>query len=474
MKKVLSYFLLALIVIACSTEENIDSSTDIATLEVENYKGIFTTVNGDNRGTLDVTLSDDALSATANLTLATGEVISITTDQISNLGNTKEIIFTSNELSFTMTTGNEGETLEINTVSFRGAESSILAARNTSRAPVTPVTGTYTCTTCAGPVDNSMTQTFNFMFVTADGDSSIATQTTLGMTVYNGIGVQDNCIASGDETTCDVTSGDGMTTVGYTAGDGDVTWSGTHTFNNEATGPNDCSGISGTWSWASPLVGTVDGTFVSDVSCTEPLTTLYSEDFQSFTGAGFAPMPSAGQLDSDIVIVDGVSGSLDYGGTQTSGDFARGTSNGGVGTGGIYAFDVDGAGDTSLGAQPTGGDFTPGSFDFRIENTTGAPVSNFMISYDIYVNNNGAVNRSNSLNFSYSTDNITFTPIPALDYASPGTSDALGFVSTMRSASFSATVADGAFIYIRFESNDISGSDSRDELAIDNILLQAN
>ena len=188
MKKILSYFLLAILAIACSTEENIDSSVDVANLEVENYKGVFTTVNGENRGTIDVSLSQDGSSANAELTLSNGERINVSSDQITSVGDLKEITFTSNDLSFTMTTGNEGETLEINTVSFRGAESSILAAKNTERAPVTPVTGTYICTTCAGPVDNASTQTFNFMFVTADGDSSIATQTTLDMTVFNGIG----------------------------------------------------------------------------------------------------------------------------------------------------------------------------------------------------------------------------------------------------------------------------------------------
>ncbi|GGG27529.1 hypothetical protein GCM10011344_30420 [Dokdonia pacifica] len=458
--------------IACSTEENIDSSTDIANLEIENYKGIFTTADGGSRGTLDVTLSQDNLTATANLTLASGEVISISTDQVSNLGDTKEITFASNELSFTMTTGQEGETLEINTVSFRGSESSILAARNTERAPVTPVTGTYTCTTCAGPVDNSMTQTFNFMFVTADGDSSIATQTTLGMTVYNGIGAQDSCVVNGTDTTCDINSGDGMTTVGYTAGGGDVTWTGTHIFNNEPTGPNDCSGISGTWSWASPLVGTVDGLFVSDDLCTSSLNTIYQEDFQSFDGSGFAPMPAAGQLDSDIIIANGFSGSLDYGGTQTSGDYARGSDvNGGVGTGGVYAFDIN-TGNIILGVQPGGSDFTPGEFDFRIENTTGGDLSSFLISYDLYVNNDQG--RANSLNFSYSTDNVTYISVSSLDFTSPGTSDSAGFVNNSMSASFSAAVASGAFIYIRFEGNDEAGSGSRDEFGIDNILLQAN
>ncbi|MFT5892873.1 MAG: hypothetical protein ACI9Y7_002988, partial [Dokdonia sp.] len=227
-----------------------------------------------------------------------------------------------------------------------------------------------------------------------------------------------------------------------------------------------------TWSWDSPILGVIGGDFVSDAACINPLTPLYSEDFQSFTGAGFAPTPAAGQLDSDIVIANGFSsGSLDHGSAQTTDDYARGLDVGGeVGTGGIYAFDVDGAGNIALGVQPTASDFTPGEFDFKIENTTGASLNDFMISYDIYVNNNE--NRAGSLNFSYSTDNITYTPVNSLDYTSIAASDALGFINVNRSESFSATIASGAFIYIRFEGNDVSGSNSRDEFAIDNILLE--
>lgn len=469
MKNILSYCALITLLIACNTEENTDSSSQIATLEIENYKGIFTTINGENRGSLNVTLFEDGGSATADLTLASGEIVSIFTDQVSEIGNKKEISFTSNELSFTMTTGVEEEILEINTVTFRGTESSIVASKNTERAPVTPITGTYICEMCPAPLDNLSTQTFNLMITKADGDSAITSQTTLNTTIFNGIAQQSSCTPNGNLTTCTIASGDGTTTTGFIAGEGPVTWSGTHIFNNELTGANDCSGTSGTWSWNSPIIGVVGGTFVSDATCTA---SLYFEDFQSFTGAGFAPIPEAGQLDSDIIIANGFSfGSLDYGSTQTTDDYARGLDVGGdVGTGGIYAFDVDGAGNIALGVQPTASDFTPGEFDLRIENTTGASLNNFMISYGIYVNNNE--NRSGSLNFSYSTDNITYTPVASLDYTSNEASDALGFININRSGSFSATVASGAFIYIRFEGDDVSGSNSRDEFAIDNILLE--
>ncbi len=291
MKKLLALFCFTMLCIACSTEENLDTtdSTNFGTETVfeesvtlpDNYKGVFTTANGQHRGTLDVVIATDNRSATANLTLSTNEVVSITTTNITDLGNSKEIQFSSTELSFVMTTEAEGIAYAIEDVTFRGMDSGLLMAKNTERAPAAPFDGTYLCTTCASPVDNSQTQVFNFMFVTADGNSTIATQTTLNTTIYNGIGVQDNCVDNSNQRTCDITSGDGMTTVGYTAGGGDVTWSGTHRFNTEATGPNDCSEFSGTWQWTSPVVGTLDGTFTSDGTCPPASSPpLIFEDFE--------------------------------------------------------------------------------------------------------------------------------------------------------------------------------------------------
>ena len=80
----------------------------------------------------------------------------------------------------------------------------------------------------------------------------------------------------------------------------------------------------------------------------------------AFAGGGFAPSPATGQLDSDAWEVAGMSdGNLDFGQSNVAGDFARGTHSGGVGTGGIYAFEV--GSNLILGVQPGASDFTPGS-----------------------------------------------------------------------------------------------------------------
>ncbi len=224
-------------------------------------------------------------------------------------------------MSLTFSVASDGTNPKVANVIFKNLESAVAIAKHTNRAPVTPITGTFECTTCNGHpnLNTGATQTFNLMFTTPEGNSTITTQSAIGTAVFNGIGVQDNCTVSGTLATCDLTSGDGRTNVGFMTGGSPVTWTGKHSFNNETTGPQDCSGAFGDWTWITPSYGTITGTFISDVNC---FTTLYSEDFQTFNESGFTPTPVAGQLDSDIIIATGFSdGSLAYGGTETTGDF---------------------------------------------------------------------------------------------------------------------------------------------------------
>jgi hypothetical protein len=63
----------------------------------------------------------------------------------------------------------------------------------------------------------------------------------------------------------------------------------------------------------------------------------------TFAGSGFQPSPSAGQLNSNAWAMTGWSnGTLNFGGTQNSGDFARGTTTAAVTTGGVYALNDGG------------------------------------------------------------------------------------------------------------------------------------
>lgn len=198
-----------------------------------------------------------------------------------------------------------------------------------------------------------------------------------------------------------------------------------------------------------------------------------SINFDGFDGSGFSPTPGAGQLDSDFWAVDGLSeGSLTFGGTQTSGDFALGLDSDAVGTGGIYAFDT-GGGNIALGVQPTGADWNPGSFTLRLQNNTGSILTSLNISYSIFVYNDS--DRSNSFNFSHSADNSNYTAVNALNFLSDGAADvSVSWSETSLSTTIAGlSLADGDNYYLRWTGNDFSGSGDRDQFGLDTINITA-
>lgn len=191
----------------------------------------------------------------------------------------------------------------------------------------------------------------------------------------------------------------------------------------------------------------------------------------SFTGSGFHPEPSPGQLNSNAWIVVGLTdGDLAFGDSGTTGDFARGTSAGNVGFGGIYGFNM-GGGNRALGFQPSLADLTPGYFALRVLNNTGHIIDSVTIGYDIYVRNDQ--NKANSLNVAYSYNDTILYTLPGLNFTSPEALDsAATWTPTGRSATIkNLYVPDGEYFFIRWETDTASGSGSMDELALDNITL---
>ena len=179
----------------------------------------------------------------------------------------------------------------------------------------------------------------------------------------------------------------------------------------------------------------------------------------TFAAAGLGNPPAAGQLDSTSWSIGGFSG---------SDDLARGESDGGVGTGGVYSFDV-GENNRTLGVQPGGSDFTPGDITLAIANETGQTATGFSIGYDIW--NLNDQNRSNSFNFSYSSDGTDFIDVPNFDFESPAASDSLGWLRFGRLGSFATNIAANSNLLLRWTGDDVSGGGSRDEFALDNISL---
>ena len=201
------------------------------------------------------------------------------------------------------------------------------------------------------------------------------------------------------------------------------------------------------------------------------------ERFDGFLGAGLVPMPTPdAELDSDEWRVTGLSdGDTAYGGTFTTGDYARGSSTGATGTGGIYAFDVGvGGPNPTLGLQPGGSDVTPGTVELRVQNGTGAPLTQIEVSYTFYVYNDQA--RASSMDVEVERETMP-TPVaaPSLSATTPEAADgAPAWVGMSLSATIdlSATpVAAGDNLIVRFTTDDLSGSGSRDEIAIDDVTV---
>ncbi|MCB0461236.1 MAG: InlB B-repeat-containing protein [Flavobacteriaceae bacterium] len=190
----------------------------------------------------------------------------------------------------------------------------------------------------------------------------------------------------------------------------------------------------------------------------------------AFSGLGWQPTPVSGRLDSDAWAHTGMSdGNLNFGGTGINGDYARGSGNFGFSTtGGWYAFNNPGNG-VALGCQPGGSDWTPGTLTLRIQNNTGNTLNSLNIDYDIVCYNNQP--RANSFNFSHSSDNITYSPEATLNYTSPATATSTTIVSPKNISISGLSISNGSYYYLRWNGDDSSGSGSRDQFAIDNIVI---
>ena len=192
-----------------------------------------------------------------------------------------------------------------------------------------------------------------------------------------------------------------------------------------------------------------------------------------FDASGFQSTPVSGQLDSDAWAITGFSdGDLAFGGTQTtaSTDYTRGTHSGGVGTGGIYAFEVS-ASNFALGVQPGADDFTSGSIILKINNNTGGAIDNLIISYKVYIYNDQE--RANDFKFFHSADNTTYTDVGNLDITSiEASNDNPEWKSYFKNYTIiGINVADGDSYYLKWIGDDNSGSGSRDEFALDDIKI---
>ncbi len=184
--------------------------------------------------------------------------------------------------------------------------------------------------------------------------------------------------------------------------------------------------------------------------------TIYLEDFDSFTGEGFATEPTAGQLDSDFWMADGFS---------SNSDLSRGTTGPGVSTGGIYALERGDASGNALYIQPTGSDFTPGDLTLSLNSGSG-DLTDVTVSFERLVNNDQA--RGNDFDLAYSIDGGSF--VDADSFTSAASADGSGLVSQTVIVSLPDLPTNTNF-QLRWSGADNTGSGARDEFGIDTLLI---
>lgn len=191
-------------------------------------------------------------------------------------------------------------------------------------------------------------------------------------------------------------------------------------------------------------------------------------DFTNWNGTGFVTAPVASQLDSDIWEIIGCSNAYTYGGNNTAADYTRGTTAGGVTTGGIYAYSS--GGDEALWVQSTGSDMTPGEIRLHVLNNTGAVIPNLAIQYEVLTYNDQG--RATAVNFAYDDGGGTVS-VPVINYTSPAAADASPTVTrTPRITNLMGiNLGIGATIELIWQIGDAGGSGSRDEVGLDNIEL---
>ena len=189
-----------------------------------------------------------------------------------------------------------------------------------------------------------------------------------------------------------------------------------------------------------------------------------------FEAGGFTADPDSTQINSQSIEIRGFSsGDLDFGGTGTGGDFSRGLHPGGVGTGGIYAFNT-GMDNVALGFQATGTDFTPGELTLRFRNSAMDTLSSIYLGFTIWELNDQ--NRSTRIVFSHGPHPDSLNSESEGFYETMEEKDTLGWSSVQFIwTPDSLRIPPSSVYYLSWDFDDLAGTGSRDEIAIDNILI---
>ncbi len=201
---------------------------------------------------------------------------------------------------------------------------------------------------------------------------------------------------------------------------------------------------------------------------------LTVESFDGYLGNGLEPTPQAGRLDSDEWRITGMSeGTCAFGGTcnAVDSDFTRGDDPDTVSEGGLYSFIVT-PGNETFGVQPVVDDMTPGTITWRLTNNTGATINAVSLEYSLWVRNDQL--RSTSIDVAYSLDDITYVPLAGLSTSTDEAPDdpAAWEMTRLQVSVPTMGLTDGGALYLQWSTDDLAGTQNRDQIAIDDITIR--
>ena len=284
-----------------------DLTADISQYDNSNlglYKGTFTSLDASERGTVEVKILDNVLSR-ATLTLSSGTTYALQSTSVVTSGQDTNLSFVSvaeskESVTFDLSVNADGTNISITNTTLGSKGSHIIAAKETSRAPVVPIAGSFLCTSC-GTTNWNGAQTFNLLFISdpsGAGNGTLDTDFVINGTTFSSVGGtgdnnQSGCVPNGLYTDCTIS---GFTNVNPNAPE-NMTWTGIHKYDS---GSALCSQANGTWAYNSTSLGNLAGTFTSDQQCLPAI-----GDFRD-GGVVFYIAPIPTDLDGDGVLDKGL------------------------------------------------------------------------------------------------------------------------------------------------------------------------
>ncbi len=259
------------ILFSCQKEEEtvvIDTSADLTTNAIQFdesnygvYEGTFTTLDSENRGVVVVSLKGDN-NGRASLKLSNGNDVKLAVNEAYAEGTDTNVTFSGQNMSFRFTVNADGSNPTVSEAIYNGQNSIIKTLKETTKAPVVPIPGTYLALEAGThpTLGTGVAKTFNLVYA-GDGsaDDTMVSTILLGANDFGSMtNTQSNCGGLGN-ITCDI---NGTSAVGPLS----ITWTGTHTFT-----PANCSQVAGTWSFPGTVYGVLSGEFISDAQCLPPV-----------------------------------------------------------------------------------------------------------------------------------------------------------------------------------------------------------